>query len=85
MPRHAASHTPGVGRARADICPIRWNKPITDPVGTIRRLGPQLVAFFAVRYYSALRPEEAINLRKHNLSAHASTPHSDTPVQVRVS
>ncbi|APC37838.1 integrase [Nocardiopsis dassonvillei] len=30
--------------------------------------GPRLVAFFGAMYYAALRPEEAVNLRKHNLS-----------------
>jgi integrase len=30
--------------------------------------GPRLVPFFASMYYAALRPEEAINLHKHDLS-----------------
>lgn len=29
--------------------------------------GPRLVAFFALMYYAALRPEEAINLRRDNI------------------
>ena len=29
--------------------------------------GPRLVAFFGVIYYAALRPEEAVNLRKDNI------------------
>lgn len=29
--------------------------------------GPRLVAFFAVMYYAALRPEEAVNLHRHDL------------------
>lgn len=29
---------------------------------------PRLTAFFALMYFAALRPEEATNLRKHNLS-----------------
>ena len=29
--------------------------------------GPRLVAFFGLMYYSALRPEEAINLSRHDL------------------
>jgi integrase len=33
-----------------------------------QRSGPRLVAFFALMYFSALRPEEAANVRKHNLS-----------------
>lgn len=32
------------------------------------RSGPFLVAFFALMYFSALRPEEAVNLRKQNLA-----------------
>ncbi|GLY18022.1 integrase [Kineosporia sp. NBRC 101677] len=34
---------------------------------TIQRSGPRLEAFFAVMYYSALRPEEVVNLRLSNL------------------
>ena len=30
--------------------------------------GPRLVAFFAVIYYAGLRPEEAVNLRKDNIT-----------------
>jgi integrase len=30
--------------------------------------GPRLTAFFAVIYYTALRPEEAVNLRKDNVT-----------------
>ncbi|WP_150241370.1 tyrosine-type recombinase/integrase [Nocardiopsis quinghaiensis] len=30
--------------------------------------GPRLVAFFGSMYYAALRPEEAVNLHKHDLS-----------------
>ncbi|CAM3748452.1 site-specific integrase [Nocardiopsis rhodophaea] len=30
--------------------------------------GPRMVAFFGSMYYAALRPEEAVNLHKHNLS-----------------
>jgi len=32
------------------------------------RSGPRLVAFFALMYFAALRPEEAANVHKHNLS-----------------
>src|SRR5262249_8931514 len=32
-----------------------------------QRSGPRLVAFFACIYYAGLRPEEAANLREHNL------------------
>ncbi|MBP2322397.1 integrase [Kibdelosporangium banguiense] len=37
-------------------------------LSAVRDIHPQLVAFFAVMYFAALRPEEAVNLRKHNLS-----------------
>lgn len=37
-------------------------------VGTIGKQGPRLVAFFACMYYAGLRPEEAANLKKQNLS-----------------
>lgn len=37
-------------------------------VGETQRGGPRLVAFFAVMYFSALRPEEAATVRKRNLS-----------------
>ena len=30
--------------------------------------GPRLAAFFAIIYYAALRPEEAVNLRKDNIT-----------------
>lgn len=33
-----------------------------------RETSPRLYAFFALLYFAALRPEEAVNLRKHNLS-----------------
>lgn len=34
----------------------------------VRKIHHPLVAFFAVMYFAGLRPEEAVNLRKHNLS-----------------
>lgn len=37
-------------------------------VGQEQRSGPRLVAFFAVMYFAALRPEEAVNLRVQNLA-----------------
>jgi integrase len=33
----------------------------------IKRSGPRLMACYACSYYSALRPEEAINLRVRNV------------------
>ncbi|WP_249345952.1 tyrosine-type recombinase/integrase [Microbispora sp. H11081] len=44
-------------QARALLEAVRAQKPS----------GPRLVAFFALMYYAALRPEEAVNLRKSNL------------------
>jgi integrase len=41
---------------------------LLDAVRETRRSGPRLVAFFALMYFSALRPEEAANVRTHNLS-----------------
>jgi integrase len=38
-------------------------------LAAVRRLSPALVAFFAVRYYAALRPSEAVDLRKEALSS----------------
>ncbi|GAA3068420.1 tyrosine-type recombinase/integrase [Pseudonocardia yunnanensis] len=34
----------------------------------MREINPRLTAFFGVMYYAALRPEEAVNLRRENLS-----------------
>lgn len=34
----------------------------------VRQIQAELVAFFAVMYFAGLRPEEAVNLRKENLS-----------------
>ena len=40
-------------------------RALLDAVRGSKRSGPRLVAFFASLYYSALRPEEAVGLRKH--------------------
>jgi integrase len=40
---------------------------LLDGVRATRRSGPRLVGFFAVMYYSALRPEEAVELRESNI------------------
>ena len=37
-------------------------------VGQQMPSGPRLVAFFAIIYYAALRPEEAVNLRRENIT-----------------
>lgn len=42
-----------------------------------RKSGPRLVAFFACMYYCGFRPEEAINLRKRNLSLTPPTQDKD--------
>ena len=40
--------------------------------------GPRLVAFFAVIYYAGLRPEEAVNLRKDNITLPSLVRNKDT-------
>jgi integrase len=40
--------------------------------------GSRLAAFFAVIYYTALRPEEAVNLRKDNITLPPLTPNDAT-------
>lgn len=40
---------------------------LLDSVREVLPSGPRLVAFFAVMYYSALRPEEAVALRRDNV------------------
>ena len=40
---------------------------LLEGVRASRRSGPRLVGFFAVMYYSALRPEEAVELRASNI------------------
>jgi integrase len=42
-------------------------RALLDGVRATRRSGPRLVGFFAVMYYSALRPEEAVELRASNI------------------
>ena len=42
-------------------------RALLDAVRHTPRSGASLVAFFGCMYYSALRPEEATNLREHNL------------------
>lgn len=43
-------------------------RALLDAVRRYGKQGPPLVAFFGCMYYAALRPEEAANLRKENLS-----------------
>ncbi|RJL19581.1 tyrosine-type recombinase/integrase [Bailinhaonella thermotolerans] len=47
-------------------------------VGKQPRSGPRLVAFFAVMYYAGLRPEEAANLRDHNVTLPALVKNEET-------
>lgn len=56
----------GIDR-RSVVNPIQA-RVLLDAVGETRRSGPRLVAFFALMYFAALRPEEAANVKKHNLS-----------------
>jgi integrase len=43
-------------------------RTLLNAVRTQQRTGARLVAFFGCLYYAALRPEEAVNLTKSNLS-----------------
>lgn len=56
----------GVDR-RSVVNPIQA-RTLLNAVRQTKRSGPRLVAFFALMYFAALRPEEAANVRKHNLS-----------------
>jgi integrase len=51
---------------RAVANPIQV-RTLFNAVRKVKRSGPLLVACYACTYYSALRPEEAINLRRHNV------------------
>jgi integrase len=51
---------------RSVVNPAQARELITA-VGLLRRTGPRLAAFFACIYYAGLRPEEAVDIRKHNL------------------
>lgn len=43
-------------------------RTLLDAVGQMQRSGPRLKAFFAVMYFAALRPEEAVALKAQNLT-----------------
>ena len=43
-------------------------RTLLNAVSEIQRSGPALAAFFGLMYFAALRPEEAANLRSHNLT-----------------
>ena len=55
-------------QARALLAAVRTQKPS----------GPRLVAFFGVMYYAGLRPEEAVSLRKDNLTLPPRTWNKET-------
>jgi integrase len=42
-------------------------RSLLNGVRGVQRSGPRLVAMFGSMYFAALRPEEAVTLRKHNL------------------
>jgi integrase len=42
-------------------------------VGQHGELGERMVAFFGCLYYAALRPEEAVDLRRDNAAASSTT------------
>ena len=56
----------GIDR-RSVVNPIQA-RVLLDAVRMTKRSGRRLVAFFALLYFAALRPEEAANVRKHHLS-----------------
>lgn len=62
--------TGGVDR-RSVVNPIQA-RVLLDAVRGTKRSGPRLVAFFGLMYFAGLRPEEAANVRRHNLSLPAS-------------
>lgn len=43
-------------------------RTLLNAVGTQRRSGERMVAYFGCQYFAALRPEEAVSLNKSNLS-----------------
>jgi integrase len=51
---------------RSVVNPVQA-RTLLNAVRDTKRSGPRLMACFACSYYSALRPEEAINLRAHNV------------------
>lgn len=51
---------------RVVVSPAQARK-LLDAVRATKRSGPRLVAFLGCLYYSALRPEEAVDLRRRNL------------------
>jgi integrase len=52
---------------RRSVVNHRQARALLDAVKTQQPSGPRLVAFFALMYYSGLRPEEAINVDRYAL------------------
>jgi integrase len=52
---------------RSVVNPVQA-RTLLNAVGQVQRSGPRLVALFGAIYFAALRPEEAVNLRKCNLA-----------------
>ena len=53
---------------RRSVVNPRRARALLEAIRAQRPSGPRLVAFFGVMYYAALRPEEAINLRKDEVT-----------------
>ncbi|WP_329240145.1 tyrosine-type recombinase/integrase [Actinoallomurus sp. NBC_01490] len=53
---------------RRSVINPRQARALLSAVGAQQPSGPRLVAFFAVMYYSALRPEEAISLTRSDVA-----------------
>jgi integrase len=53
---------------RRSVINPRQARALLSAVGAQQPSGPRLVAFFAVMYYSALRPEEAISLTRSDVT-----------------
>lgn len=53
---------------RRSVVNPRQARALLETVRGQRPSGPPLIAFFGVMYYAALRPEEAINLRKNEVT-----------------
>lgn len=64
---------------RAAVNPIQARTLLSN-VAKVKRSGPRLMACYACSYYSALRPEEAINLRRANITLPAQVWNDDTEV-----
>lgn len=53
---------------RRSVVNHRQARELFAAVEALEPSGPRLVAFFALMYYSALRPEEAVNLRRDDIT-----------------